>query len=149
MEAWSGLKPTARHLRTFGSICYVHVPSAKRSKLDQKAEVGIFLGYSSMSKGYRIYNMQSQKVYVSRDVVIDESLHWNWDKGLAEKDKVFLQKTEGKSDSPQLSVLTSRMNSDKAVDSPSDLLFSRQNNCLRYMRNVIIQSWSLSLLLKQ
>ena len=64
--------------------------------------------------------MQSQKVYVSRDVVIDESLHWNWDKGLAEKDKVFLQKTEGKSDSPQLSVLTSRMNSDKDADSPPD-----------------------------
>ena len=88
VEAWSGLKPTAKHLRTFGSICYVHVPSVKRKKLDQKAKVRIFLGYSSMSKGYRIYNLQSEKLCVSRDVIVDEASHWNWNKGVISKAEI-------------------------------------------------------------
>ena len=75
LEAWSGIKPTARHLKTFGSICYVHVPSVKRKKLDKKAEMGIFLGYSTPSKGYRIYNLQSEKLCISRDVIVDELSH--------------------------------------------------------------------------
>ncbi|GJX67573.1 retrovirus-related pol polyprotein from transposon TNT 1-94 [Tanacetum coccineum] len=37
-EAWNGLKPTVSHLRVFGSIAYVHVPSQKRSKLDDRSE---------------------------------------------------------------------------------------------------------------
>ena len=34
IEAMSGIKPSAKHLRTFGSMCYIYVPSIKRSKLD-------------------------------------------------------------------------------------------------------------------
>ncbi|KAL0325748.1 UNVERIFIED_CONTAM: Retrovirus-related Pol polyprotein from transposon TNT 1-94 [Sesamum radiatum] len=29
IEAWSGKKPSAKHLRVFGSICYVHIPKRK------------------------------------------------------------------------------------------------------------------------
>ena len=46
-EAWSGVKPTAKHLKIFGSICYTHIADVKRSKLDDKAEMGIFLGYAT------------------------------------------------------------------------------------------------------
>ncbi|KAL0392229.1 UNVERIFIED_CONTAM: putative mitochondrial protein [Sesamum radiatum] len=58
IEAWSGKKPSAKHLRVFGSICYVHIPTEKRHKLEEKTEKGIFLGYSTQSKGYRIYNLK-------------------------------------------------------------------------------------------
>ncbi|KAL0340718.1 UNVERIFIED_CONTAM: Retrovirus-related Pol polyprotein from transposon TNT 1-94 [Sesamum radiatum] len=34
IEAWSGKKPSAKHLRVFGSICYVHIPTEKRHKLE-------------------------------------------------------------------------------------------------------------------
>ncbi|KAK4386664.1 Retrovirus-related Pol polyprotein from transposon TNT 1-94 [Sesamum angolense] len=51
IEAWSGKKPSAKHLRVFGSICYVHIPTEKRHKLEEKTEKGIFLGYSTQSKG--------------------------------------------------------------------------------------------------
>ncbi|KAL0316378.1 UNVERIFIED_CONTAM: Retrovirus-related Pol polyprotein from transposon TNT 1-94 [Sesamum radiatum] len=40
IEAWSGKKPSAKHLRVFGSICYVHIPTEKRHKLEEKTEKG-------------------------------------------------------------------------------------------------------------
>ena len=120
IEAWSGLKPTSKHLRTFGSICYVHVPSVKRSKLDQKAEVGIFLGYSSMSKGYRVYSLQSEKLCISRDVVVDELSHWDWDKGIITKDEVSVKQSEVKLDSPSLSVSNSDSKVGSLGQSPPD-----------------------------
>lgn len=57
--------------------CYTHVPSAKRSKLDNKAEIGIFLGYAAQAKGFKIYNVLTGKVYVSRDVKFDEQAYWD------------------------------------------------------------------------
>ncbi|CAH9134446.1 unnamed protein product [Cuscuta epithymum] len=79
IEAWSGRKPSAKHLKVFGSICYIHVPSVKRHTLEDKAEKGIFLGYSSKSKGYRIYNFETKKLVTSRDVEFDEQASWNWE----------------------------------------------------------------------
>ncbi|KAK4398323.1 Retrovirus-related Pol polyprotein from transposon TNT 1-94 [Sesamum angolense] len=72
IEAWSGKKPSAKHLRVFGSICYVHIPTEKRHKLEEKDREGIFLGYNTQSKGYRIYNLKTKKLIISRDVEFDE-----------------------------------------------------------------------------
>ena len=77
IEAWGGIKPSIKHLRVFGSLCYTHVPDVKRSKLDEKAEKGILIGYSSQSKGYKVYNINSEKVFISRDVKVDEDAYWN------------------------------------------------------------------------
>nr|GEY51045.1 retrovirus-related Pol polyprotein from transposon TNT 1-94 [Tanacetum cinerariifolium] len=49
-EAWNGLKPTVSHLRVFGSIAYVHVPSQRRLKLDDRSEKHVFVGYDKQSK---------------------------------------------------------------------------------------------------
>ena len=46
IEAWSGVKPFVKHLKVFGSLCYLHVPSIKRGKLDERAEKGVFVGYA-------------------------------------------------------------------------------------------------------
>ena len=54
------------------------MPSQKRHKLDDKADKGIFLGYSSQCKGYRVYNPQNNKLQVSRDVVFNEDASWDW-----------------------------------------------------------------------
>ena len=56
------------------------VPSEKRGKLDKRGEVGVLMGYSEVTKGYRIFNMETQKLMISRDVVIDEISKWNWSK---------------------------------------------------------------------
>ncbi|KAK4404232.1 Retrovirus-related Pol polyprotein from transposon TNT 1-94 [Sesamum angolense] len=77
IEAWSDKKPLAKHLRVFGSICYVHIPTEKRHKLEEKIEKGIFLGYSTQSKGYRIYNLKTKKLIINKDVEFDEDAMWN------------------------------------------------------------------------
>nr|GEY46146.1 copia-type polyprotein [Tanacetum cinerariifolium] len=49
-EAWNGLKPTVSYLRVFRSITYVHVPSQRRLKLDDRSEKHVFVGYDKQSK---------------------------------------------------------------------------------------------------
>nr|KYP69943.1 Retrovirus-related Pol polyprotein from transposon TNT 1-94 [Cajanus cajan] len=39
IEAWSGKKPSIKHLRIFRSICYIHVPDKKRHKLEDEVWV--------------------------------------------------------------------------------------------------------------
>ena len=56
------------------------VPSEKRGKLDKRGEVGVLMGYREVTKGYRIFNMETQKLLINRDVVIDEISKWNWSK---------------------------------------------------------------------
>ncbi|WJZ92853.1 hypothetical protein VitviT2T_011828 [Vitis vinifera] len=79
IEAWFGVKPSVKHLKVFGSLCYLHVPSVKRGKLDERAEKGVFVGYAAESKGYRIYSLSRMKIVISRDVHFDENSYWNWD----------------------------------------------------------------------
>ncbi|KAL6287822.1 hypothetical protein ACE6H2_012212 [Prunus campanulata] len=78
-EQFSGRKPGVKHLRIFGSLCYIHVPSQKRHKLEETGMKGIFVGYGSCEKGYRILNLRTQKVELSRSVIFDEESMWNWE----------------------------------------------------------------------
>ena len=62
----------------FGCICYVLVPAPKRHKLEEKSQKGVFLGYSTQSKGYRVYILETEKLIISRDVQFDEGAFWDW-----------------------------------------------------------------------
>ncbi|KAL0537088.1 hypothetical protein IC582_026058 [Cucumis melo] len=77
-QAWIGRKPSIGHLRVFGCMAYAHIPDQKRSKLDDKSEKYVFVGYDASSKGYKLYNPVTKKTIVSRDVVFDEEASWNW-----------------------------------------------------------------------
>ena len=72
-ELWTGRKPSVAHLKPFGCHAFVHVPKQKRSKLDKRAVKCLMLGYSSHSKGYRLWNLTDNNITVSRDVTFDES----------------------------------------------------------------------------
>ncbi|EOY32548.1 Uncharacterized protein TCM_040529 [Theobroma cacao] len=77
-EVWHGYKPSISNVKVFGCIAYAQVPQQKRTKLDSKTQISINLGYSSVSKGYRLFNVKTKKVFISRDVVFNEDIHWNW-----------------------------------------------------------------------
>ena len=61
-EVWTGKKPSLSHLRVFGCNVYVHVPKDKRSKLDNKYEKCIFIGYKDGLKCYKLWNLETRKV---------------------------------------------------------------------------------------
>ncbi len=71
------------HLRVFGSKCFYVVPKNKHKKLDPRCREVIMVGYSSQSKGYKLWDPDSRTfVYpdsrtlaVSRDVTCDESVN--------------------------------------------------------------------------
>ncbi|KAM2949706.1 hypothetical protein FF1_036572 [Malus domestica] len=77
-EAYSGRKPGITHLKIFGSLCYVHIPSNLRHKLQENSHKCIFVGYGTSEKGYRLFDPISRKIILSRDVTFDESASWNW-----------------------------------------------------------------------
>lgn len=72
-EAVYGEKPDISNLRVFGSPAFVHVPDARRRKLDPKAIEGIFVGCCPLAKAYRIWIESKRRIEVSRNVIIDES----------------------------------------------------------------------------
>lgn len=58
--------------RSFGYLCYVSTLKRNRTKLDNRVEKGVFIGFKSGVKGYRVYCTVSHKVVVSRDVKFHE-----------------------------------------------------------------------------
>ncbi|MCO5609397.1 hypothetical protein L7F22_063623 [Adiantum nelumboides] len=72
-ESWYDRKPSVSYLRVFGCLAYAHISQQLRGKLDDKAVKCIFVGYSSGSKGYRLYNPATNKIFESRDVIFAET----------------------------------------------------------------------------
>ena len=65
---WSGHKPSVKHFKIFGRLCYHLVSDQKMSKLDDKKKKGIFLGCSSQSKGYRTFSLKIEKILISGEL---------------------------------------------------------------------------------
>lgn len=72
-EVWTGKIPDLSHMRIFGCKAMVHVPKQKRKKWDAKSEEKIFVGYSMDTKGYRLVDLKTKKLVISRDVVFLEN----------------------------------------------------------------------------
>ncbi|CAL8999785.1 unnamed protein product [Prunus brigantina] len=75
-EAYSGRKTGVAYLKIFSSLCYVHVPTELRHKLEPKSVKGVFVGYATCEKGYMIYDPISKKLTLSRDIIFDEKSSW-------------------------------------------------------------------------
>lgn len=62
-------KKSTAELHVFGSIAYTHIPPQKQiSKLHPRGSKGIFVGYSPTTKGYRVFDLKSKKVIISRHI---------------------------------------------------------------------------------
>ena len=78
-EAWYGYKPSLHFLKIFGCLCFTHVPHIKKDKLDKRALPSIFIGYSSITKAYEVFQPQTGNIVISRDVHFVENAKWNWE----------------------------------------------------------------------
>jgi hypothetical protein len=54
------------------------VPQIKRDDLDKKVEPGIFMGYISTSKVYKVFHRNTRNFLISSDVQFIENEQCNW-----------------------------------------------------------------------
>lgn len=73
LELFTGQKPDMSYIRVFGSKVFSLIPKQRRRKWDDKAEEGVLVGYDGNTKGYRILDPKTNKIWISRTVQIIET----------------------------------------------------------------------------
>ncbi|GKA26551.1 putative reverse transcriptase domain, ribonuclease H-like domain, aspartic peptidase domain protein [Tanacetum coccineum] len=58
-------KPSIKHLHIFGCTCYLTRDGENLDKMKEKGDPCILVGYSTQSKGYRIYNKRTRLIVES------------------------------------------------------------------------------------
>ncbi|UYV76692.1 hypothetical protein LAZ67_14001776 [Cordylochernes scorpioides] len=72
-EMFTGRKPTVSHLKVFGCKVEFWTPKHKTSKSEKITKTGIFVGYPSCRKAYRICNPENFTITETRDVAFLEN----------------------------------------------------------------------------
>lgn len=66
--------PDYSFLRAFGCACWPNLRPYNNRKLSFRSRQCVFLGYSSMHKGYKCLDHSTGRIYISHDVIFDESV---------------------------------------------------------------------------
>nr|GEU86087.1 hypothetical protein [Tanacetum cinerariifolium] len=64
-------KPSVKFFQIFGSLCYIIRDGENLDKMKEKCDAFIFVGYSTQSRAYRVFNKRTR--------VIVETIHVNFD----------------------------------------------------------------------
>ena len=72
-KRFHGRKPSISFLHIFGCNCFILNNRDNFGKFDPKADDGIFLGYSSISKAFRVFNKRRQTIEETIHVTFNES----------------------------------------------------------------------------
>ena len=74
IELLLGETPDYTFFKVFGCACWPHLRPYNDRKLEFRSKKCVFLGYSSLHKGYKCLHVPTNRVYISRDVVFDETV---------------------------------------------------------------------------
>ncbi|KAJ9562067.1 hypothetical protein OSB04_007227 [Centaurea solstitialis] len=72
-ELIRGRKPNIEYFHIFGCNCYIKNDRDVLGKFDAKADDGFLVGYSTISKAYRVFNKRRQTIEETIHVKFDES----------------------------------------------------------------------------
>ncbi|GJZ99293.1 gag-pol polyprotein [Tanacetum coccineum] len=65
-------KPSIKHLHIFGCTCYLTRDGENLDKMKEKGDPCILVGYSTQSKGYRVYNKRTRLIVESIHIRFNE-----------------------------------------------------------------------------
>nr|GEY64171.1 hypothetical protein [Tanacetum cinerariifolium] len=68
-------KPSVKFFHIFGSLCYIVRDGKNLDKMKEKGDACIFVGYSTQSRAYRVFNKRTRVIMESIHVNIDELPH--------------------------------------------------------------------------
>ncbi|KAH9718013.1 retrovirus-related pol polyprotein from transposon RE1 [Citrus sinensis] len=71
-ELLHGKPPPYAHFRSFGCLCYAHYIPRDKNKFNPRSRRCVFVGYPHGNKGWRVFDLETNEFFVSRDVVFFE-----------------------------------------------------------------------------
>ena len=71
-EVLHGTPPIYDQLRVFGCLCYAHTRPRDRDKFGSRSRKCLFMGYPFGKNAWRVYDLESNEFFTSRDVVFFE-----------------------------------------------------------------------------
>ena len=102
-ESFTGKRQSVAHLRAFGAKCWAKIPAAHGvSKLDPRSTECRFLGYASGSGNYKVQDVASRRVFISRDIVFEEGQPHRTSASVGEQQQIPLFDTSPDTVSPPL-----------------------------------------------
>jgi hypothetical protein len=75
LECLFQTKPNYLALRVFGCACWPNLHPYNQHKLQFRSKQHVFLGYNNQNKGFKCLDVAEGRVYISRDVVFDETVY--------------------------------------------------------------------------
>ncbi|GER55614.1 gag-pol polyprotein [Striga asiatica] len=71
-EILKGKPPSVKYFHVFGCRCYINNDREHLGKFESKSDIGQFLGYETNSRAFRVYNLRTEVVIKSINVVLDD-----------------------------------------------------------------------------
>ncbi|GJU60269.1 retrovirus-related pol polyprotein from transposon TNT 1-94 [Tanacetum coccineum] len=69
---WADVVAIACFTQNRSTLCYPKNYHEDIGKLDAKGDIGFFIGYSTISRAYRVYNRRTRKVMETMNITFDE-----------------------------------------------------------------------------
>lgn len=87
-ERWFGKKPNVNNLHVFGQTAYYLKPSYKLTKLGEKAQKALFVGYTDKYNTFRFLCPETKKIFISSDAVF---LDFKFDNSQVKEERVTVE----------------------------------------------------------
>jgi hypothetical protein len=72
-ELMHGRTPKVGHFHVFGCKCFILKKGRKLDKFEARSVDGIFFGYASHSRAYRVLNLETNQIVETCEVTFDET----------------------------------------------------------------------------